>query len=192
MNECCELSYNKIYNKSNFCCTISNVHTTYDPVAFGKWLTEAFEESQYKSWQQVANALGKIRGATRSTLSRYAGAKPQHLTDVPSQPKPALVIALAKLFDKNVNEALALAGHAGLTDEIDSYEICDGITINFLDPRITQADKATMLESFRLIVGGMQVNKMNEREKKALSLFDFNEDNEIAAPEIKRGSESQN
>lgn len=124
MNTCCEISYNKKDTSASFCCKISDVQKIYDPDKFAKWLTDAFEASPFKSWEDVAQALkklekelGPIKGATRSTLSRYAGAKPQATTGKRSQPNPTLVIGLAKLFDADVDNALREAGHATLNQE---------------------------------------------------------------------------
>ena len=86
----------------------------YDPQEFAAWLRDAFMQSSFKSWQQVARAVEEtgITTASRSTLSRYAGAKPQSLTGKPSQPQPELAQALAKVFDADVNYVLQLSGHA--------------------------------------------------------------------------------
>lgn len=112
MNTCSELSYNKNYFNTIPCCIISDVADTYDAEKFAEWLTNVFVRSSYKSWEEVAKDVKPVRGATRSTLSRYAGAKKQMLTDKPSQPKPELVIKLAEIFRDDVNKVLAIAGHA--------------------------------------------------------------------------------
>jgi hypothetical protein len=91
-------------------CMISDMPAVYDAQEFADLLTSAFKNSFYKSWQEVADKVE----STRSTLSRYAGAKPQTLTGKPSQPEPELVIKLARLFDQNVNQWLQAAGHAAL------------------------------------------------------------------------------
>jgi transcriptional regulator with XRE-family HTH domain len=91
----------------------------FDPAEFGEWLSEAYQDSPFKSWQQVADRVG----TTRSTLSRLAGAKPQSLTGKPGQPNPDLVVKLAKLFGKDVNEALIKGGHA----PIDRYPAESGL-----------------------------------------------------------------
>lgn len=117
-NTCCELSYNSIDTKPAICCNISDVNGIYNPVKFGKWLTEAFNRSSFKSWEEVAKAIKPVRGATRSTLSRYAGAKPQQLTSKASQPKPELVIRLANVFGEDVDKVLALAGHASINKSL--------------------------------------------------------------------------
>lgn len=80
----------------------------YDPIEFAAWLSDAFRDSHFKSWQAVAERVG----VTRSTLSRFAGAKPQSLTGKAGQPKAELVIKLARLFGRDVDQALMIAGHA--------------------------------------------------------------------------------
>lgn len=119
MTPCCEISYNKKYSSSTIGCIISNMgdgkNAVYDPVAFGKWLSDVYGKSRFKSWQQVADEVD----SSRATLSRYAGVKKQTLTDKPSQPKPDLVIRLAKTFEEDVDKVLKLAGHAPLTQDIE-------------------------------------------------------------------------
>ena len=90
------------------CCTLSNVNTIYDAQRFAEWLSDAFRRSTFKSWAEVSNAIG----STRSTLSRYAGAKVQLLTNKPSQPSADLCIKLAEAFGEDVNKVLQLGGHA--------------------------------------------------------------------------------
>lgn len=90
------------------CCKISNMSAVYDPLRFAEWLTSAFRDSPYKSWQEVADRVD----TSRATLSRYARAAEQSLTNKPSQPGPQLVIKLAELFGKDVDKALQIAGHA--------------------------------------------------------------------------------
>ena len=109
MNTCCELSYNKKYSNATSCRIISNKMSFYNPFKFAEWLSNAYNESKFKSWQEVADKVG----TTRSTLSRYAGAKPQTLTNKPSQPNADLVVKLAEVFGEDKNNALTLAGHAG-------------------------------------------------------------------------------
>lgn len=108
---CCEIIYNKNYTNATKSCTIINVPEIYNPDAFADWLTSAFNESSFKSFEELAQRAK----TTRSTISRYAGAKKQSLTNKPSQPKSGLVIALAEALNKDVNEALMAAGHAPKT-----------------------------------------------------------------------------
>lgn len=80
----------------------------YDADAFADWLNEAYKNSEFKSFAAVADKAN----LSRSTVSSLAGAKKQALTDKPSQPKAATVIELAKVLNKDVDEALLIAGHA--------------------------------------------------------------------------------
>lgn len=151
----CELRYNKIAPISSVRCIISNVQKTYDPDEFAKWLSDAFDESRFKSWQAVADELNKpvrIKGGTRATLSRYAGAKPQNNTDKPSQPNPEFVIALARLFGKDTNTALAIAGHAPI-DNIDTFtaDIAEDVRVQLLHAtNYTEEEKSAYFEAFRV------------------------------------------
>lgn len=148
---CCEIIYNKIYHNTTFCRTISNVEKVFDPDSFAKWLTEAFLDSSYKSWEQIAKDLKNIRGATRSTLSRYAGAKPQFLTNKPSQPNSDLVIGLAKLFKKDANEALLLAGHAPIdVSNTETIELNENVRIQLLNAKdYSEEDKQEFMRDFQ-------------------------------------------
>lgn len=80
----------------------------YDPVAFAKWLNEAFEKSSFKSFSALADSA-KLQ---RSTVSALVNAKLQTLTGKASQPKPETVISLATVLNEDVDKALLLAGHA--------------------------------------------------------------------------------
>lgn len=108
------LNYNKIYLKDKARCTINymmkpeNEKPAFDARAFAAWFMEGFKQSPYKSFAEVGDEVG----AHRSTIARYAGAKKQGLTDKPSKPDPVIVERLAKLFDRDVDKALMLAGHA--------------------------------------------------------------------------------
>jgi transcriptional regulator with XRE-family HTH domain len=110
---------------------ISDMPLVYDPLVFAKWLVEAYGESPYKSWQAVAEKVG----TTRSTLSRLAGAKPQTLTGKPSQPSSDLVIKLANLFNKDMDDALIKAGHApirGMSEQL--IDVGEGVRVSL--PRL--------------------------------------------------------
>jgi transcriptional regulator with XRE-family HTH domain len=84
----------------------------YDPKEFAEWLSDAFRRSPFKSWRELAGRIG----TSVSTLTRYAGAKPQYLTSKPSQPSPDLVIKLAEVFEADINAALEKAGHASASE----------------------------------------------------------------------------
>jgi DNA-binding XRE family transcriptional regulator len=86
---------------------IKNV-SIFNPESFAEWLNNSFRNSTFKSWADVATRIG----TTRSTLSRYAGAKLQTLTGKASQPSPELCIKLAKLFNADIDKVLMLGGHA--------------------------------------------------------------------------------
>lgn len=107
---------------SSVCCNISYMASVYDPKEFAAWLTGAFESSHYKSWQAVADDVG----TTRSTLSRLAGAKPQTLTLKPGQPSADLVIRLAEIFRKDVDDALMKGGHAPINRRRDEDGLYSG------------------------------------------------------------------
>lgn len=96
---------------STYWCKIIDMSGMFSAEDFAQWLTSAYEKSIFKSWRSIAAEIG----TSHSTLSRLAGAKSQTLTMKPSQPKPELVIRLATLFGKDVNEALMVAGHAPLS-----------------------------------------------------------------------------
>ncbi len=99
------------------------MQAVYDPLVFAKWLTDAYESSPYKSWQAVADNVG----TTRSTLSRLAGAKPQSINGKAGQPNSELVIRLAELFGKDIDEALIKGGHAPLNIDRDDDGIYSGL-----------------------------------------------------------------
>lgn len=80
----------------------------YDADKFAEWLTSAFENSHFKSFSSLADAAG----LTRSTVSSLANARPQSLTNKPSQPSPETVLKLAKALGEDIDQALLLAGHA--------------------------------------------------------------------------------
>lgn len=162
MNNCCELSYNKIYTKATLCCKISNVNGNYDAVKFGEWLTDAFNRSRFKSWEDVANQVKPVRGGTRSTLSRYAGAKPQLLTDKPSQPKAELALKLAEVFGEDVNKVLMLAGHApNSASDFDSK-----VLVAFQDAKgLPLAELDKLLDSVRTFVAGVRAEQATRENK---------------------------
>ena len=80
----------------------------FSPETFAKWLTDSFKESTFKSYAEIADAI-KV---SRTTVSSYATARPQTNSNKPSRPKREIVIRLAEVLNKDVNEALLLAGHA--------------------------------------------------------------------------------
>jgi hypothetical protein len=98
---------------NSFCCTINNVKNTFNPDEFAVWLNSAYERSHFKSWEAVVKAVKLKGGSTsRSSLSRYAGAKNQTIPGKPSQPEAGLAISLAKVFNEDENRVLLLTGHA--------------------------------------------------------------------------------
>jgi hypothetical protein len=154
MQDCCESIYNKVYNKATECCNISNVTQIYDPVKFGKWLSDAFEASSFKSFSQLASVVG----FSRATISRYAGAKEQTLTNKPSQPNTALVINLALALDKDVNEALQMAGHASVKDsESESFQILPGVNLIFYNlANWVEDERLRAVEAVRTVLMGVK------------------------------------
>lgn len=92
----CQLS---IYNSSM---------ADYKAEDFAKWLETAFNESTFKNYSILADAA-KL---TRATVSALINAREQSLTGKASQPKRETVIKLALALNKDVNEALLLAGYA--------------------------------------------------------------------------------
>lgn len=100
------------------CCKINNVpkNKLFDADKFAEWLTSVYNSSSFKSWEDVSKAVKKHGGQiSRSSLSRYAGAKDQTLTGKPSQPQPQSAIALAKVFNEDEDKVLMLCGHAPKT-----------------------------------------------------------------------------
>lgn len=71
-------------------------------------MRNGYKDSSYKSYTELAAAVE----SNKATISRLMTAAPQTLTGKPSQPDKELVKRLAKVFDKNINDALMLAGHA--------------------------------------------------------------------------------
>lgn len=84
----------------------------YDPNRFAEWLNEAFTNSRFKSFAELADAA-KL---TRSGVGALMNAKKQPLTGKASQPKPDTVIKLATALNRDIDEALLLAGHAPINN----------------------------------------------------------------------------
>lgn len=158
--------------------------------AFANWLNDAYRESKYKSFSELADDV-KL---SRTTVNGYAKARPQTVSDKPSRPKRENVIQLATKLNKDVNEALLLAGFAPLSSDSESHEVSNGVSVIFEDNYFSEDDKNEIVESFRLILGGIIMNRMSEGERKALNSFRFSSEmgKEKTAPEIERGKDIEN
>jgi len=88
--------------------TFGMTEPEFDAEPFAKWLNEAFRDSRFKSFAEIA----KLIKVSRTTISSYASARPQTVSNKPSRPKRENVIALASALNKDIDEALLLAGHA--------------------------------------------------------------------------------
>lgn len=108
----------------------------YDPKEFAEWLSDAFRRSPFKSWRELAAKIG----TSVSTLTRYAGAKPQYLTSKPSQPSPDLVIKLAEIFHDDIDFVLEKAGHASTAEPSTSIDITKDIRIILKRSDISEDD----------------------------------------------------
>jgi plasmid maintenance system antidote protein VapI len=110
------MSINNLRNNLHYCqetiyiCDMS----IFDAKRFGEWLKDAFDNSHYKSFAQLAEKVG----VTRAYVSNLINAKEQLLTGKASQPNSELVVKLAQALGKDVNEALLLAGHAPIDSKI--------------------------------------------------------------------------
>jgi hypothetical protein len=130
----------------------------FDPEQFAQWMTDGYEHSTFKSIRSLAAAAH----SNPATISRLMNAAPQTNTDRPSQPKPDLVERLAKLFNKDVNEALILAGHAPKNSADDTYDILDGARVSFDHRKFTKAEQEQLLDAMRLIAAGIKARKTPE------------------------------
>lgn len=101
-------SKKKIYTRNVFSYKISNKVEKFDKEKFAAWMREGFANSKFKTQKELVDAAK----SNPATISRLMSGSKQTTTDKASQPTKELVIKLAKLFDKNVDEALILAGHA--------------------------------------------------------------------------------
>lgn len=88
--------------------------TEFDAEKFAAWLENAFQNSRFKSYAQLAEFIG----VTRTTISTFATARPQSHSGKPSRPKRNNVIALAQALDEDVDKALFLAGHAPQSQKV--------------------------------------------------------------------------
>lgn len=130
-----------IYN-----CLMQN----YDADAFAEWLTTAFSESRFKSFSALADEVG----LSRSSVSSWASAKKQSLTDKPSQPKPENVVALAQALSKNVDVALILAGHAPIRNSSGTHQI-EGVKIIFDEMKVPRSEQDRIIQVIRVLTADM-------------------------------------
>jgi transcriptional regulator with XRE-family HTH domain len=87
---------------------------------FAEWLERNYQESSFKSYSEIGNRVG----VSRTTVSALAKARPQSVSGKPSRPTRSLVVALANVFNADVDEVLQLAGHApiGLNRKVSENE----------------------------------------------------------------------
>lgn len=78
----------------------------FDPEGFAKWLTNAYENSKFKSITKLASAVG----SNKATMSRIMNAAPQTLTGKPTRVQPEMVKKLATVLNADIEEGLRLAG----------------------------------------------------------------------------------
>lgn len=78
----------------------------FDPEGFAKWLSDAYQNSRFKSMTRV----GSLIGSNKATMSRIMNASPQSLTGKPTRLKPSMVKKLGTLLGADVAEGLRLAG----------------------------------------------------------------------------------
>ncbi len=113
---------------------------------FAKWLSKTYSNSSYKSWEDVAKAVRKIGGSTtRASLSRYAGAKKQLLTDKASQPNPSICKYLAEVFDVDADKVLILGGHAPQNKTLVNNEKLAKIDFSYPDLQMKTKEQADLL-----------------------------------------------
>lgn len=97
---------NKIYYK------ISNIVEKFDAEKFAKWLQDSFAQSKFKKQIDLVKAVK----SNPATISRLMNGTAQTPNGKPSQPDKELVINLAQVFEKDVDEVLLIAGFAPLSD----------------------------------------------------------------------------
>jgi transcriptional regulator with XRE-family HTH domain len=79
---------------------------------FASWLKDGFDKSPIKTYTELASAVG----SNKATISRLINGSAQTLTERPSQPRPELVIKLARTLGLPVNQGLTLAGHSPIDE----------------------------------------------------------------------------
>lgn len=92
--------------------TYSVSMSAYSPENFAEWLDDAFKKSSFKSLAELADKVG----LSRATVSSYASARPQTVSNKPSRPKRENVIKIAEALNQEVNRALLITGHAPLSE----------------------------------------------------------------------------
>lgn len=133
----------------------------YDPKEFADWLSEAFRRSSFKSWRELARHIG----TSVSTVTRYATAKPQSLTNKPSQPPANLVVKLAELLGEDANIGLMKAGHAPLSSNgSTTLPITKDIRI-VLDRRDLSADDLEELETAVATAVAIAEKRIEDKKK---------------------------
>jgi bisphosphoglycerate-dependent phosphoglycerate mutase len=102
------ISKEKIYTRNEKYYKISNIVEKFNAEAFALWMKEGFSNCPVKTQKDLAIAVK----SNVATINRLMNGSPQSTNQKPSQPPKDLVKRLATYFEKDINEALTLAGHA--------------------------------------------------------------------------------
>jgi len=120
----------------------------FDAETFARWMQENYSKDKYGNYENFA----KIIKSNPATISRLMTAKKQTLTDKPSQPKRDLVIRLAEEFNKDIDEALLLAGYAPKESMVaETAELDENVRVQLLGAKhFTEEDKREYMEAFQV------------------------------------------
>lgn len=156
------MSGENLQQKRHYCqeLTYTLSMSEYSPENFAKWLNAAFQKSSFKSFAQVADSVN----LSRTTVNGYATAKPQSATNKPSRPKRENVIALAKALNKDVDEALILAGHAPLNGTMPFPPEIEEMMKN-ISFKVSESDRAEIVRDVTFAYE-VALKRIEERKKR--------------------------
>ena len=133
----------------------------FKPDLFAKWLNDAYDASRFKSFAE----LGDTVKLSRTTVSSYAAARPQTASNKASRPRRENVIKLAQALNKDVDEALLLAGHAPISRKMPFPPEIEE-TMQNLSFKVSDADRAEIVKevSFAYEVALKRLEDRKKRE----------------------------
>lgn len=108
----------------------------------------------------------------KSELAKKAGVSRAYIGDLANgtaktksghyRPKPEIVTSLAKALEVSETEILNAIGYAS-KEATDSYEILDGMTVNFDEKKFSKAEREKLLEAMRMLARGARASEAEKQ-----------------------------
>lgn len=129
-----------------------------DLMTFGEWLREKIND------KHISNAeLARLADCSSTYIGNLVRDYSPNTKDGKARPSREMTIRIAKALDENVDDALRLAMHAPLNNDVtDTLEVGDGVEVRFQE-FVPETEREEIRKAARLIVAGIRAE--NEKKK---------------------------